>query len=215
MTAFLELRDLSLTLGGFRLGPLSLALSPGEYLVLLGPSGCGKTTLLNAISGVHGAGAGMLLLAGEESGLKPVHRRRIGYVSQIPNLFPHLTVEDNVRFGLAYVRAPEDELEGRFRRIVALVGADGFLGRYPATLSGGERRRVALARSIVTGPRVLLLDEPLGMLDPNARAGMFEVLRTIHEETGAAVIHVTHDREEAWIMGGACAVMREGKIERS
>lgn len=214
MNTALDITGLSLQLGDFRLGPLSLSLGAGDYLVLLGPSGCGKTTLLRTIAGIHDAGPLTMRLHGRDIGALPPHKRSVGYVTQGTGLFPHMDVERNVRFGLRYVRAPDEEKEHHVRRIIELTGLRALLHRHPRTLSGGESKRVALARSLVVNPRVLLLDEPLSMLDYNARAGMLDVLRMIHREMNTATIHVTHDREEAWAIGEQCAVMHGGCLEQ-
>jgi len=216
----LELRRLSLTLGGFALREVSLRLGRGDYLVLLGPSGCGKTTLLRCIAGHYRAEPAALLMAGAPVGDVPPHRRRVGYVAQAVDLFPHLDVARNIAFGLRYVHLTGEQRQARFDRIVDLLGLRELLRRDPATLSGGESKRVTLARSLVVEPRVLLLDEPLSMLDPNARNAMLAALRLVHEELGTAAIHVTHEREEAWALagGGAAgrvAVMRGGRIEQA
>jgi len=214
MSALLELRGLELALGAFRLGPIALELAAGDYLVLLGPSGCGKTTLLKALAGFHEIGRGQLLLDGREAGALPPHLRRVGYVAQAADLFPHLSVAGNVAFGLDYLPLAPGERRERFRRMVGLLGLEGLLARFPANLSGGEARRVALARALVVEPRLLLLDEPLGMLDEQARPEMLEVLHRLHRELGTATLHVTHEREEAWAVGARSAVMRAGRIEQ-
>lgn len=215
MSSLLTIEGLNMTLGDFRMGPLSLTLERGDYLVLLGPSGCGKTSLLRAIAGVYDAPPGKMLLDGGDVGTLAPHKRRIGYVAQAVDLFPHISVARNVLFGLKYVKATPDEKRAGFGRIVDLLGLSSLLHRAPATLSGGESKRAALARSLVVNPRILLLDEPLSMLDYNARAGMLDILKMIHDELGTATIHVTHDREEAWTLGGRCAVMRDGNIEQT
>lgn len=214
MQPFLELRRLRITLGDFVLGEISLTLACGDYLVLLGPSGCGKTTLLRAIAGLYRLGAGCLFLGERDIGCLPPQRRGVGYVAQTADLFPHLTVAENIAFGLRYTRGSTEEKRRWQARIVDLLGVRHLMSRWPGTLSGGESRRVALARSLVVNPRVLLLDEPLGMLDSQARAEMLNVLRCVHAELGTATIHVTHDREEAWAIAGRCAVMRAGRIEQ-
>jgi putative spermidine/putrescine transport system ATP-binding protein len=210
----LELRGLELALGDFRLGPVSLELSAGDYLVLLGPSGCGKTSLLKAIAGFHPVTAGHLLVDGREAAGVPVHRRGIGYVSQAADLFPHLDVAGNVRFGQSYLALSPAEKRERFDQVVGLLGLGKLLARETAALSGGEARRVALARALAVSPRLLLLDEPLGMLDEQARPEMLDVLARLHQELGTATIHVTHEREEAWAVGGRAAVMRAGRVEQ-
>ena len=215
MNPLLEMNDLSLKLGDFTLGPLSLSLAPGDYLVLLGPSGCGKTSLLRTVAGVYPIASGRVRMDGCDVGHLPPQKRSVGYVAQTANLFPHLNVAKNVAFGLAYLSLSSKEKQRRFERMVSLLGLQDFLERRPATLSGGESRRVALARSLVVNPRVLLLDEPLSMLDHNARTNMLDILMMIHDELGTATIHVTHDREEAWALNQRCAVMRQGRIEQS
>ncbi|MHC4915728.1 MAG: ABC transporter ATP-binding protein [Planctomycetota bacterium] len=213
MSATLSLRDLSLRLGGFRLGPLSLELDAGDYLVLLGPSGCGKTSLLRAVAGVYRVDPGMLLLSGRDAGRLAPQERRVGYVSQTADLFPHMSVVDNIVYGLRFRGIPRAERMRRCLRVARMLEVDGLLARRPATLSGGEAKRVALARSLAIGPGLLLLDEPLSMLDHNARGRMLDLLRAVHEEMGTATVHVTHDREEAWALGARCAVMSAGQLE--
>jgi ABC-type Fe3+/spermidine/putrescine transport system ATPase subunit len=206
------MRNLSLTLGAFRLGPLSLQLAGGDYLVLLGPSGCGKTSLLRAVAGIYPVAPGQLLLEGRDVGRLAPHRRGVGYVSQTADLFPHMTVAGNIAFGLRYLGVPRDARRERVEHIAGLLGVEDLLERSPATLSGGEAKRVALARCLAVRPRLLLLDEPLGMLDHNARRRMLELLGAVHAELGTATLHVTHDREEAWALGGRCAVMDAGRL---
>lgn len=220
----LELEGLGLRVGAFALRNVSLRLGGGDYLVLLGPSGCGKTTLLRAIAGYYRTGADVIRLSGRPVGNVPPHKRGVGYVAQTVDLFPHMDVAHNVAFGLRYLRLPRRERRRRLDRIVDLLGLRPLLERHPAMLSGGESKRASLARSLVVEPRILLLDEPLSMLDPNARAAMLGTLRTIHRELGTATIHVTHEREEAWALAergpdgreaGRVAVMRDGVIEQA
>ncbi len=215
MSEVLRTDRLTVSVGEFTLGPISLALERSDYLVLLGPSGCGKTTLLRSVAGFLPVGPRTIFLEGRDVSQDPPQRRRIGYVAQHADLFPHLTVAENIAFGLRYAPVPRDKRAAHVARIARLMGVDGFLSRAPDTLSGGEARRVALARSLAVRPRVLLLDEPLSMLDPNARAGMRRALAAVHEELGTATIHVTHDREEAWSMRSRVAVMHAGRIEQT
>ena len=215
----LELRGLRLVLGDFSLRDVSLRLGAGDYVVLLGPSGCGKTTLLRCVAGHYRTAPGMVRLAGTPMGRTPPQKRHVGYVAQAVDLFPHLDVARNIAFGLRYLGLERALRRARFDRIVELLGLRSLLGRDPAMLSGGESKRVALARSLVLEPRVLLLDEPLSMLDPNARESMLATLRRIHTELGTATVHVTHEREEAWALtegdeSGRVAVMRDGRIEQ-
>jgi molybdate transport system ATP-binding protein len=209
----LEMRGLSLSLGKFRLGPLWLQLCAGDYLVLLGPSGCGKTSLLRALAGIYPLRGGGLFLDGIDIGALPPHQRGVGYVSQTADLFPHMNVAKNIAFGLSYGYLSRGERRAKVEHIARLLDVSALLERAPATLSGGEAKRIALARSLVLEPRLLLLDEPLSMLDHNARRRMLELLRTVHDQTGTTTVHVTHDREEAWALGGRCAVMNAGRLE--
>jgi ABC-type Fe3+/spermidine/putrescine transport system ATPase subunit len=208
----LALRDLRVTIGSFRLGPIALALRQGDYLVLMGPSGCGKTTLLKAIAGILQPESGEIRLGGRRVDGSPPQHRGVGYVPQHSLLFPHLTVAGNVRFGLRYSGSSLRERERCAAEAIQRAGVDGLLDRYPDTLSGGETRRVALARALAINPAVLLLDEPLSMLDPEARRTLLETLRRIRAETGVVTVHVTHLWEEARMIGGVCAMMREGRI---
>ncbi len=212
MNAALACDGLTLQLGAFALGPVSITFDPGEYFVLMGPSGCGKTTLLRALAGVHRLRAGRITFGDEDLTDAPPHRRRIAYVAQTADLFPHLTVAENIRFGLRYLADRSEPEAAACRRVADLLGVAHLLGRRPATLSGGESKRVALARALAVRPRVLLLDEPLGMIDPQGRAAMLETLHRVHRETGVTVLHVTHDREEAWTLDARSAVMRDGRI---
>lgn len=212
----LTIEGLRVDLGGFVLGEMSLALGDGETLALLGPSGSGKTTLLKAIAGLCAPDRGRILLDGEDVTARPPQRRRVGWVPQDSDLFPHLSVEGNIAFGLRYAGLDRRARRERLARLAGLLGLDGLLARSPSTLSGGEARRAALARALAVSPRVLLLDEPLGMLDEPARASLLEALRRTHEELGTAAIHVTHDRDEARALGGSArgAVLRAGRIEQ-
>jgi ABC-type Fe3+/spermidine/putrescine transport system ATPase subunit len=200
----------------YRVGSFALAVDldvrQGEYLVLLGPSGCGKTSLLRAVAGIHPAASGQIRLEGRDAGGLPPHLRGVGYVSQGADLFPHLSAGGNIAYGLGWRGLPRAEVDRRVRRVAGLLEVGELLGRAPATLSGGEAKRVALARSLAVEPRLLLLDEPLSMLDHNARRRLLELLRALHAELGTATVHVTHDREEAWALGGRCAVMRAGRL---
>ena len=220
MSALLSIADLKMTFGAFTLGPISLDLARGDYLVLLGPSGCGKTSLVRAIAGLErlresdDADGGRLVLDGVDITRLAPHKRHLGYVAQKTDLFPHLDVAGNIAFGLRYASGCADDKRKRRDRIVDLLGVEHLLARDTATLSGGESKRVGLARCLVLAPKVLLLDEPLSMLDPNARADMLDILMMIHDELNTAAVHVTHDREEAWTLGGRCAVMRDGRIEQ-
>ena len=210
--AALVVRELCATRGAFQLGPISLTLQRGDHLVLMGPSGCGKTTLLKTLAGLLPSNAGEIHIGGQRMDGVPSQQRRVGYVPQHSLLFPHLTVADNVRFGLRYADFSAAQRRERFAQAVAQTDVGGLLGRYPATLSGGEARRVALARALAVGPAVLLLDEPLSMLDADARAALLAALRDIARERRVAVMHVTHYSEEAAAVATRIVAMQAGRL---
>ncbi len=215
MGAFLQIESLALQVGRFRLGPLSLAVDEREYFVLLGPTGCGKSTLLRLIAGALRPGAGHIRLDGRDLTRLPPERRGVAYVSQAGDLFPHLTVAGNIAFGLRFQRLTAAERQARVDRMLEVFGLRPLAGQRAATVSGGEGRKVAMARSLAVGPRLLLLDEPLGMLDPNARRAMLGVLERIHTELRTTTIHVSHDRPEAWDIADRCGVMLEGDLAQT
>lgn len=204
--------------GGFGVGPLDLAIADGEYGVLLGPSGAGKTLALEALAGVRRLAAGSVEVGGEDVSARPPERRRVGLVFQDGLLFPHLSVAANIGYALRGGVAAEGPAASRpsrraeVARLAAEVGVTDLLERRPATLSGGERQRAALARALAARPRALLLDEPLSAVDAEAREGLQDVLRRVCREQGLAVLHVTHDRAEAFALADVCAVMIDGRI---
>jgi spermidine/putrescine ABC transporter ATP-binding subunit len=191
---------------------VSLKFVDGEFFGLLGPSGSGKTTLLRSIAGFIELDSGQVLLDGEDIGPIPVHKRDIGMVFQNYALFPHMTVFDNVAFGLSVRKMPSPEIKQRVDEILSLVRLAGLQERKPRQLSGGQQQRVALARALVTRPKVLLLDEPLGALDKHLREEMQVELRRIQREVGITTIFVTHDQEEAMTLSDRIAIMNQGKI---
>ena len=193
---------------------LSLQVEPGEFVCLLGPSGCGKTTTMRVIAGFVEPDAGRVLINGEDVSRRHPNRRDIGMVYQSYALFPHLTVADNVTFGLRMRRVPRDAAAERVRRILDLVGLGGFGSRRPAQLSGGQQQRVALARAMVIEPTVLLLDEPLSNLDAKLRKRMQVELKTLQRTVGITTIHVTHDQEEALTLADRVAIMHHGRLEQ-
>jgi ABC-type Fe3+/spermidine/putrescine transport system ATPase subunit len=212
MASYFNIDELSLRLGDFQLGPLSLEMKKTDYLVLLGPTGCGKTTLIKCIIGAFGTARGQLFLDGVDIGALAPNRRAVGYVAQITDLFPHLTVRENVGFGLRYMNLSGHERGKRLARYLELLDIENLQDRSARSLSGGESKQVSMARSLIVEPKLLLLDEPLGMLDHNERTEMIEVLRMVHRELQTSIIHVTHDRREAWGIARNCAVMERGRI---
>jgi spermidine/putrescine ABC transporter ATP-binding subunit len=191
---------------------VSLTFTNGEFFGLLGPSGSGKTTLLRSIAGFIELDAGRVLLDGADIGHVPVHRRDIGMVFQNYALFPHMTVFDNVAFGLSVRKTDAAETKRRVDEILGLVQLTGMQERKPKQLSGGQQQRVALARALVTKPKVLLLDEPLGALDKHLREEMQVELRRIQREVGITTIFVTHDQEEAMTLCDRIAILSQGAI---
>jgi spermidine/putrescine ABC transporter ATP-binding subunit len=194
------------------LDEITITFADGEFFGLLGPSGSGKTTLLRAIAGFVIPDRGTIAFDGEQVESVPVHRRDIGMVFQNYALFPHLTVADNVGFGLDVRHVARGERERRLADLLALVRLAGFGTRKPRELSGGQQQRVALARALATKPRVLLLDEPLGALDRRLRQEMQVELRDIQRETGVTTIFVTHDQEEALTLSDRIAIIDEGRL---
>jgi spermidine/putrescine transport system ATP-binding protein len=193
---------------------LSLDVQRGEFFSMLGPSGCGKTTTLRMIGGFEEASAGTIFLGDADVTGLPPFKRDVNTVFQSYALFPHLTVFENVAFGLRRKRTRGDEIGKRVAQMLDLVELPGYERRKPSQLSGGQQQRVALARALINQPRVLLLDEPLGALDLKLRKQMQIELKRIQTEVGITFIYVTHDQEEAMTMSDRIAVMRHGKIEQ-
>jgi len=193
---------------------LDLEIASGEFFTLLGPSGCGKTTTLRMMAGFEEPTGGTVRIDGEDQAGKPPYRRPTNTVFQSYALFPHLSVGDNVAFGLKRKGASESEISKRVEAELERVGLPGEMNRRPAQLSGGQQQRVALARALVNLPKVLLLDEPLGALDLKLRKGLQVELKRIQREVGITFVYVTHDQEEALTMSDRIAVMNSGKIEQ-
>jgi sulfate transport system ATP-binding protein len=198
---------------------VSLKIETGELVALLGPSGSGKTTLLRIIAGLELPDSGTVLMNGEDATKFTARDRHVGFVFQHYALFRHLTVFENIAFGLRLrpksTRPPEKEIRDRVRKLIDLIQL-GWLGdRYPNQLSGGQRQRVALARALAVEPRVLLLDEPFGALDARVRKELRRWLRRLHDELHVASVFVTHDQEEALEVSDRVAIMNQGKIEQS
>ncbi|MFW6211586.1 MAG: ABC transporter ATP-binding protein [Spirochaetota bacterium] len=199
---------------------VSLLVNPGELFVLLGPSGCGKSTLLRSVAGLEQPEQGEILMGRRtvlhaDSGVSvPPREREVGMVFQNFALYPHMTVAKNVAFGLKTRKIAQEEADRRLRDALRLVEMEEFAGRSPAQLSGGQRQRVALARAVAVHPKVLLFDEPLSNLDPLLRTMLRTELRTLIRRIGITTLFVTHDQEEAMIMGDRLAVMRDGTIEQ-
>ncbi len=193
---------------------IDLHIDDGEFFSLLGPSGCGKTTTLRLIAGFERPDSGAILIDGVDMATTPPHKRPVNTVFQSYALFPHMTVAENVGFGLKYQNLSKDAARGKIGRALELVQLNGMESRKPTQLSGGQQQRVALARSLVLNPSVLLLDEPLGALDAKLRKTLQIELKALQREIGITFVYVTHDQEEALTMSDRMAVMSKGNIEQ-
>ena len=210
-----QLVDLVKRFGDFTaVAGVNLEMPSGEFFSLLGPSGCGKTTSLRMIAGFERPTEGQILLDGVDMAQTPPHKRNVNTVFQNYALFPHLTVEENVAFGLKYQKASKEETRDRVGKALELVQMTPFAKRRPNQLSGGQQQRVALARALILNPKVLLLDEPLGALDAKLRKRLQIELKALQEEVGITFIYVTHDQEEALTMSDRIAVMSQGRVEQ-
>ena len=193
---------------------LSVDIRPGEFFTLLGPSGCGKTTLLRMIIGFNSIEGGEILVDGKVINNIPTNRRNMGMVFQNYAVFPHMSVRDNVAYGLKTRRIPKTERYRQVDEILKMVKIDQYADRMPAQLSGGQQQRVALARAIVIHPEVLLMDEPLSNLDAKLRVEMRNVIKNIQKKVGITTVYVTHDQEEALAISDRIAVMNDGVIQQ-
>jgi len=215
MSASVEVRGVTKRYGGVTaVDNVSLTIAPGEFLTLLGPSGCGKTTLLRLIAGFESPDSGSLLIGGVDITNQPPYRRPVNQVFQSYALFPHLTVGENIAFGLRMQKMPAAEIARRVGESLTLVSLEGLEDRRPHQLSGGQRQRVALARALAPRPQVLLLDEPLSALDAKLRRSMQLELKRLQRQLGVTFVFVTHDQEEALTMSDRVAVVNQGRIEQ-
>src|ERR1700704_881285 len=212
----IALHEVTRRFGAFTaLDNVSLDVNSGELIALLGPSGSGKTTLLRIIAGLDWPDRGEVHFDGEDALLRSVGERNVGFVFQSYALFRHMTVFDNIAFGMVVRRAAAAQIATRVAELVKMVQLDGLEERFPTQLSGGQRQRVALARALAINPEVLLLDEPFGALDARVRKDLRRWLREIHERTGHTTLFVTHDQEEALELADRVVLMNAGKIEQS
>ena len=214
-STLIELRKVAKSYGGLEiLHDIDLALSDGEFMTVLGPSGSGKTTVLRVIGGLVAPSRGTVLLEGADITHMPINRRPFNTVFQDYALFPHMTVEANVGYGLKVRGTAKSDIRRAVARTLSLVSLDGFGERYPAQLSGGQQQRVALARAIICAPRLVLLDEPLGALDAELRRQMQRFLKNLQREIRTTFLFVTHDQEEAITIADRICVMNSGRIEQ-
>ena len=216
----IQVRNIVKRFGSFAaLNNVSLDFPAGELTALLGPSGCGKTTLLRIIAGLEQPDSGQVLLDGEDASARHVRERQVGFVFQHYALFKHMTVFENIAFGLRVrprrERPGEQEIRDRVKRLLELVQLDWLADRYPPQLSGGQRQRIALARALAVEPRVLLLDEPFGALDAKVRKELRRWLRRLHDDLHVTSIFVTHDQEEALEVADQVVLMNRGQVEQS
>jgi sulfate transport system ATP-binding protein len=212
----IEARGITKGFGEFvALGDVCVDVPTGSLTALLGPSGSGKSTLLRVIAGLERPDAGSVWLDGDDVTARPPQKRGVGFVFQHYAAFKHMTVWDNIAFGLTIRRRPRGEIRGRVAELLELVQLTGLAKRYPAQLSGGQRQRMGLARALAVDPKVLLLDEPFGALDARVRKELREWLRRLHDETGTTTVIVTHDQEEAMEVADRVAVLNGGRIEQA
>jgi sulfate/thiosulfate transport system ATP-binding protein len=212
----IEARNITKRFGDYvALDDVSVSVPDGSLTALLGPSGSGKSTLLRVIAGLERPDAGTVLIGREEVTNKPARSRGVGFVFQHYAAFKHMTVADNVAFGLTVRKRPKDERKAKVKELLELVGLGHLGDRYPSQLSGGQRQRMALARALAVEPQVLLLDEPFGALDARVREELRRWLRRLHDDVHVTTIFVTHDQEEAMEISEQIVVVNEGRIEQS
>ncbi|MGO2101157.1 ABC transporter ATP-binding protein [Vagococcus salmoninarum] len=214
--SFVELKDIRVSYDGKSdiLKELNISMEKGELVSLLGPSGCGKTTTLRVIAGLIEPNEGQFTLEEQDLTKVPVHKRNFGMVFQSYALFPHLTVAENVAFGLKLRKEPQKEIDRKVSEMLTVCGLEEFSHRYPKQMSGGQRQRVALARALVIEPKLLLLDEPLSNLDAKLRINMRIEIKRIQQQLGITSVFVTHDQEECFSISDKVAVMNKGVIEQ-
>lgn len=208
----IRIENVSKKWDNFMLHDISLKVEKGEYFVVLGPTGAGKTLLLELIAGFYHPDKGRIYIDGKDVTLLPSAERNIGFVYQDYMLFPHLSVKENIAYGLKMRGAEQSEIEKKIEELARMYRIKHLLHRYPENLSGGEKQRVAIARAMAIEPKILLLDEPLSALDPGMRAKIRREIKDMHEKSGVTVVHVTHSREDAMLLADRIAVMNEGKI---
>jgi sulfate transport system ATP-binding protein len=212
----IEVRDINKAFGDFRaLDNVSVSIRKGSLTALLGPSGGGKSTLLRVIAGLEQPDTGQVMIEGRDVTNLPARQRGIGFVFQHYAAFTHMTVRDNVAFGLKVAHAPKAKIRAKVDELLALVHLNGMAHRYPSELSGGQRQRMALARALAVEPTLLLLDEPFGALDVKVREELRAWLRRLHDEVGATTVLVTHDQDEAMELADEIVVINEGRVEQT
>lgn len=211
----IEIQNIGKTFSGYKvLKDISFGAKSGEFIYLLGPSGCGKTTTLRIIAGLEQQDKGKVFVRGEEVSNFPAHKRGVGFIFQNYALFPHMTVRENIEFGLKMNSVPKKDFENKVKNILSLVGLDGFEDRKPNNLSGGEKQRISICRALVINPKILLMDEPLANLDAKLKKDMRIELNNLQKKIGITTICVTHDQEEAISTADRIVLMYKGQIEQ-
>ncbi len=210
--SFLEVRDLCLDVGDFELSDIGLKAEKGDYLALIGPTGSGKSLLLETVIGFYGPEKGRIILEGKDITDLPPDMRQMSIVYQDHMLFPHMNVFENIAYALRKKIRDKKQIETEVKRVAGVLGINGLLHRRPDTLSGGEKQRVALARSLIVRPKLLLLDEPFSALDARTREKLREMLKKAIREYSTTVLHVTHDFEDVWALANRVVVIRKGEV---
>ncbi|NLX90547.1 MAG: ATP-binding cassette domain-containing protein [Firmicutes bacterium] len=206
--------DVSIKLGDFSLKNVNLEIKEGEFFTILGPTGTGKTVILELIAGLYRPDAGKVFINGVDAENIPPERREIGFVYQDYALFPHLNVYKNIAFGPQLGKIPSPIIKERVKDLADMLGISHLLKRFPGTLSGGEQQRVSLARAFIMKPRILLLDEPFGALDPNTKRMLCRELKKMHLQYRYTVVHVTHDFNEAGMLADRIGIILEGRVRQ-
>jgi molybdate/tungstate transport system ATP-binding protein len=208
----IKLENVSKKWGNFSIQNVNFKIKNNEYFVVLGPTGAGKTLLLETIAGFHYPDTGKIMMNNQNVTFFPPEKRNIGFVYQDFMLFPHKTIFENIAYGLRIKKVKVKDVETEVEKMAELVNVKNILHRYPKTLSGGEKQRTAIARALIIKPKILLMDEPLSALDALTQKNLRDELKKIHKETGVTTVHVTHDQEEALILGDRIGIMDKGKI---
>lgn len=208
----LKINDFSLVRGQFQLNQICLEIESGEIFAILGPTGAGKTVLLESIAGIHEGLEGAIYLQGKDIKEIPHNKRNLGFVYQDYGLFPHMTVLKNIQFGLKMNKVEENVMQEKVKELSSFLGIDYLMKRYPKNLSGGEKQRVALARTLVLEPKLLLMDEPFSALDPKTKERMYQLIEEIHKTYQCTILFITHDFTEAQRLASRVGIIIDGKI---
>lgn len=212
MAGSIDIHDLRVTRGEFTLTVDELSIRAGEIFAILGTTGSGKTVLMESVAGAYPIDEGEILLDGRDIDALPIQQRHLGILYQDYALFPHMTVRDNIAYGLKRIRPRRHDIDERIDEMLALFGIGHLADRYPGVISGGESQRTALARALVLRPEILILDEPFSALDPTTKTVMYNLLREVHESFGCTIVFVTHDFNEAQTLANRVGIILEGRL---